>query len=134
MITQLTCILEDGTTRAPTFPEQIGKDIDVVRGDSVVVQLACFKANGPKIDLSPVTSSVLFYVKKNSRDNFKPIKKTAVKVPSQGIHRADVTILSTETKCMTEGRYVFDVWLVTDIGQFQIFPLSVFILRPGLIF
>jgi hypothetical protein len=118
-------VLEDGTPKREGVPINPRNTITIQQGANVTIEVKVQTPGGTFIDLGDPTTSIVLSVKKKPADQPPPIQKTATKLGSI----ATFTLLPADTKNMTPGRYIYDVWLTCASIRDAVIPLSTLVLE-----
>jgi hypothetical protein len=103
----LTGVLENGLPRAPQVPLDVRKALRFPLGSSLTLTVNVVTPDGATVPL-PV-NSLVWTIKKLATD-FSPAVNPVKTGPAAAGTSCDFTLASTDTKQLTPGYYVYDVW------------------------
>ena len=112
----LTGVLNDGTAYANAVPRDTRAQIVLVQGASMDIDVRVLLPTGAG---APSSGQVTFGVKKKAAEGAL-IKKTATYVG--GVWR--ITLTPADTKQMSVGYYIYDVWFTLGGKRDPVIPLS----------
>ena len=128
----LTGVLDDGTPWKIPNPRTT---IQLALGGSSTIEVFVVRPNGTSVVLAAGSSvplvaadTMVLTVKKTPSDSLAAITKTVVGPASSAVF----SISPADTKLLTAGRYVFDVWLTqAGVTRDPVIPLSTLLLEPA---
>lgn len=123
----LTGVLEDGSPRGASVPNNPRRALNVPLGGDVSLALSMVKADGAPLTLAG-GDVVLLTVKKKPSDQQAVFQKTGAHT-STGL--ATFTLVPTDTKQLTPGLYCYDVWVTFGGKRSPLVPVSPFQLEPA---
>jgi hypothetical protein len=123
----LVGVLEDGTPKRAGVPNNPRNTVTIQQGANVTLEVKVQTPGGTFIDFNDPTTSLLWTIKKKPADQPPPIQKTASKSGTV----ATFALLPADTKNMTPGRYVYDVWLTYASARDAVIPLSTLVLEAA---
>lgn len=123
----LVGVLEDGTPRRTGVPVNPRNTITIQQGANVTIEITAKTSSGTIIDFGAVGTVVAMSIKKKPADQPAAIYKTATRSGTL----ATFALVPTDTKNLTPGRYVYDVWLTFGGLRDAIIPLSTLILEAA---
>lgn len=127
-------VYEDGSERDSRVPANVRVPLKMTQGSSLTVRLRVLNLAGAAVDLAARSASVYLAVKRHAAPQglSADILVTGVLTPELGVNRASFALTPNNTKVLTPGRYVYDVWMVHTDGRDAIVPMSPFELEPSL--
>jgi len=127
---QFVAVLENGATRSPFVPSVARYSLEVTLGADATIVLDVVDAAGVPVKLAGAT--VRLAVKQRTADASPTIAKTGVLKPATAPNRVEFTLAPADTKNLTPGRYLWDVWLTQSGKRDCIVQLSLFLLHPAI--
>lgn len=122
MLLELIGVLDTAAVRAPGVPSNSRKTLTVPLGTSLTLSVTVLDSSGTLVPLE--ANSLTWTVKKSPRDSGSAFAKVG---PSVTAATCDFQMVPNDTKQLTPGLYVYDVWYTSPTGQRNaVVPLSPF--------
>jgi hypothetical protein len=121
MVIELIGVLETGGPRAAGVPVDPRRTLTVPLGTSLTLRVSVLASDGSQVQL-PI-NSLAWTVKKSPLDTSAAFTKTG---PAVAGAVCDFSLLPADTKNLSPGKYVFDVWYVVAGVRNAVVPLSPF--------
>jgi hypothetical protein len=118
MLLTLTGVLEDGTPRADNIPVNPRWALSFPIGTNLTLRLTIYTPDGNTVPLS--TNSCTWTLKKSPADGTSIFAKTGL---ANGAS-IDFTLLPADTKQLSSGIYVYDIWYSATGVRNSVVPLS----------
>lgn len=123
----LVGLLDDGSPRRAGVPVNPRNTITISQGGDVIFEVKVQATSGTLVDLHDVSTSMIWSVKKKPADQPALIRSVAART----VQTATFTLTPADTKNLTPGRYVYDVWLTLGGKRDAVIPLSTLILEAA---
>lgn len=131
-IINLLGILDDGSPIDASARANLRRPIRFVQGENVTLNLAIIYQSGIPVNLSAdLSAASVWTIKPNSLDN-AIISKVGALVPTSGINRLDFTLLPADTRTVTPGRFIYDIWLTYFSKRYPVVPGSLCTIEPSI--
>lgn len=129
MVVTILGVLEDGTPRAAGVPLDPGAPLRMPLGGSATINVSIVGSNGVPV---PVVDGDVFTLGFKKRPSEGPLfaPKIGVPVPSVPGTVVQFTFAASDTRYLTSGQYVYDVWRTRGDAQDRLVPVSLFQLLP----
>jgi hypothetical protein len=125
-------IYEDGSDRDIRLPSNVRIPLKMTQGSTLLVRLRVLTTAGVPVDLAASSATVYLTVKRHASNGAGDLAVTGELTPIFGVNRAAFTLQPSNTKFLTPGRYVYDVWMVHTGGRDALVPMSQFELEPAI--
>ena len=123
-------VLEDGSLpRDPSVPLNPRRPLQVPLASSLTINARILKPNGSPVNLTG--GSLTFTLKKKFSDQ-QPIVSRLGTLTAAAAGQASFQLVPVETKDLTPGHFVWDVWFTDSAGNRNaVIPTSPFVLEPA---
>jgi hypothetical protein len=122
----LTGVLEDGSPRRIEITDA-RTTLTVQQGGDLELVVRVVRPNGQAVVLNSSGAELLLSVKKRTTESPPRLVKTA----TLGTDRGTFLLEPADTKFLSPGKYVYDVWLTLDGNRDAVIPTSPFVLTAS---
>jgi hypothetical protein len=136
---KLTGIFDDGRSLGVDVHPNTRRDINFVRGSSLIIDVAMIYNDGSPINLAAVAATGVFTMKKNSSEWLKRLRiEGVILTPAVSGEPSPIGTMrfAADPRAFTQilpGRYVYDIALtIADVRNIVV-PLSHFFVQPSTI-